>query len=228
MQGIELLDVINRRYSCRSYDPDRTIGDEDLGRILEAARMAPTSYGFEPWRALVIGKSKNGRGERLREQLLPIVPGAQNGLRNASHFVILLARGGDDMRAGSPYLRHMTHDIKGLSETEASECLRGFSEFQRDDLHVLDNDRALFDWTGKQAYIVLENLLLAAAALGVDSCAVEGFDADKVNELLEREGLIDTNVLRVCVMACLGYHASDAMVPAKVRQPLDDLIVRID
>ena len=228
MQGIELLDVINRRYSCRSYDPNRTISDEDLDRILEAARMAPTSYGFEPWRALVIGKGKDGSGERLREQLLPIVPGAQNGLRNASHIVMLLARGGDDMRAGSPYLRHMTRDVKGLSEAEANECLRGFSEFQRDDLHVLDNDRALFDWTGKQAYIVLENVLLAAAALGVDSCAIEGFNADKVNKLLEHEGLIDTNVLRACVMACLGYHAPDATVPTKVRQPLEDLIIRID
>ncbi|OTQ55042.1 nitroreductase family protein, partial [Gilliamella apis] len=60
-------------------------------------------------------------------------------------------------------------------------------------------------WEGKQTYLALGQLLFAAAAIGVDSTAVEGFDCDKMDEILElkRKGL------KSLVIATLGYRSEN-------------------
>ncbi|EOS53496.1 hypothetical protein C812_04047 [Paenibacillus barengoltzii G22] len=51
-----------------------------------------------------------------------------------------------------------------------------YKTFQESDFRLLESDRAMFDWACKQAYIALDNMLTAAALIGVDSCPIEGFD----------------------------------------------------
>ena len=47
------------RFTCKRYDLDRLVSDEDMHTICEAARLSPSSFGFEPWRFLVIGKTSS-------------------------------------------------------------------------------------------------------------------------------------------------------------------------
>src|SRR5690606_26525941 len=60
-------------------------------------------------------------------------------------------------------------------------------------------------WTAKQAYIALGNLLSAAAIFQIDTCAIEGFEADKVNRILQ----LDTIHFKSCVMVAIGYRSAD-------------------
>lgn len=49
-----ILDAFHYRHACKQYDPTKKISDEDFQFILETGRLSPSSFGFEPWRFLVI------------------------------------------------------------------------------------------------------------------------------------------------------------------------------
>ena len=153
--GKTLIETLTKRFTCKRYDPEGGVSDDDFATILEAARLSPSSFGFEPWKLLVI--ERPGLVDEIREQ-------AWGAKRNADRTVVILAR--RDVTAESAWVHHITHDIQGLSEADEQTRLETFAKLQRDDLHVLDNERTLFDWAGKQTYIALANMLTAAALLG--------------------------------------------------------------
>ncbi|MEJ7185507.1 nitroreductase family protein, partial [Staphylococcus epidermidis] len=74
---------------------------------------------------------------------------------------------------------------------------------------INDNERTLYDWASKQTYIALGNMMTTAALLGVDSCPMEGFDLDKVTEILSEEGILDTEHFGISVMVGFGYRAEE-------------------
>jgi nitroreductase len=53
----DILDVIRRRWSPRAFDPARPVAREDLLRLFEAARWAPSSGNEQPWRFVVAGRA---------------------------------------------------------------------------------------------------------------------------------------------------------------------------
>lgn len=169
----EALEIFARRRATRAYDPDRRISDEDFAAILEFARLSPSSVGTEPWKFLVI------QDPELREKLKPIAWGMVGALDNASHLVVLLAKKG--LRYDTPWMRR-TLEGRNLTEEQMEAALERYSDFQRNCIKVLENDRALFDWASKQTYIALGNMMTGAAMLGIDSCPIEGMDYDAVNE----------------------------------------------
>lgn len=54
----EILDLIRQRWSPRAFDPARGIAPDDLRRLFEAARWAPSSYNEQPWRFVVVDREK--------------------------------------------------------------------------------------------------------------------------------------------------------------------------
>ena len=89
-------------------------------------------------------------------------------------------------------------------------------------MKLLESDRTLFDWCSKQTYIALANMLTGAAALGIDSCPIEGFHYDKMNECLAEEGLFDPKEYAVSVAATFGYRSRD--IAKKSRKGLDEVV----
>jgi len=55
---MDFYELIRGRESIRSYDPDRSVDDETLNRILEAGRLAPSAVNYQPWRFLLISSSE--------------------------------------------------------------------------------------------------------------------------------------------------------------------------
>ena len=214
----QILEVLTFRHACKRFDADRTIPDSDFQTILEAARLSPTSFGFEPWKMIVL------RDETIREKLYPLAWGAQKSLEGASHFVLLLARKEAGTRYDASFITHMMRDIQQLPQDVLDQRREKFRLFQQDDFALLESSRALFDWASKQTYIVLAQMMIAAAYLGIDSCPIEGFHREKVDALLAQEGLFDPDQFGVSVMASFGYRAEEPK-RAKTRQQLDDLIL---
>lgn len=212
-----LLETFRFRYACKKFDPNKIVPEEDFQTILEAARLSPTSFGFEPWNLIVL------QDEELKKKLFPMAWGAQNSLNGASHFVILLARRKNDLLYSSDYLTHIMKDVKKLPDDVVEGMRNAFQRFQEKDFNLLESDRALFDWASKQTYIVLANMLTAAAYLGIDSCPIEGFNREEVEELLTKEGLMDPEHFGVSVMAGFGYRGEEPR-HEKTRQPLSELV----
>ena len=212
-KGAALIQALKARFACKRYDPAAHISDSDFNTILDAARLSPSSFGFEPWKLLVI------ENDGLLAQILGCSWGAK---RNADRTVVILAKRG--VNAQSAWVHHIAHDVQGLSKDDEKARLEAFEGFQRDDLEVLDSDRTLFDWAGKQTYIALSNMLTAAALLGVDATPVEGYNARKLNALLEDRGLMDPKEWGVSVLAQFGVHDPSHHAVRKTRRPFEEVV----
>lgn len=214
----KILEVMKGRYACKSYDKNKRISEADFELLLEVARLSPSSFGLEPWQFLVV------ESEALKEKLYPIVWGGQRSFDGASHFVIILARKAPDMRYPSPYIKHIMSEMQGFSGEDLKLREGLFEKFQREDFK-LETDTTIFEWACKQTYIPLANMLFAASLLNIAACPIEGFDREKVEVLLEKEGILDRKAFGVSVMVSFGV--ADKAPRPKTRQEAQAVIRRI-
>lgn len=209
-----LESMFETRFTCKRYDPERGVSDADLHTILEAARMSPSSFGLEPWKFLVIPK-ESSLTEPLRER-------AWGMKRNAPYTVIILAR--KHMEPESPHVTHMMRDVQKVSDDDLPARQEMFGAFQKNDIAIADDERLMFEWSCRQAYIALANMLTTCALLHVDATAVEGLNYAKVNGFLAERGLADPDEFGVAVMMQFGYHDATHIMHPKTRQQADDVI----
>ncbi len=219
MQKIDnknIIEAFNFRHACKIFDKNKKISQEDFNTILEAARLSPSSFGFEPWKFIVV------QSMDLREKLLPVTWGAQNILPTASHYVMILARKKPTLLANSDYISDMLYKVHKIPKEKAEARREKYKKFQEKDFKLLKSDRAIFDWACKQTYIALGNMMSVAAMLGIDSCAVEGFEANKIEAVLEKEFGVNTKIFGLSVMVGFGYRLKEQ--PIKTRQELKNIV----
>jgi nitroreductase len=211
----EILKAYQFRHACKAFDTNKKISDEDFHFILETGRLSPSSFGFEPWKFVVI------QDAALREKLKPVSGGAQGQLPTASHFVVILARRKEGLRHDSVHVVKMMKDIHHMPE----EVVQGLSGFYKSfvETELEDNEDLIFEWASKQTYIALGNMMTAAAQIGIDSCPIEGFDKKQVTAILQNEGIINGNDFGVACMVAFGYRQEDPKRP-KTRQNLDEIV----
>lgn len=212
----EILAAHQFRHATKEFDPNKKITDSDMRFILEIGRLSPSSFGTEPWRFVVVQNVK------LREKIKNSAWGAFGKLPQASHFVLILARTKLDTKYDSDYLLDHFTTYKKLPEEFMKKYLGRIEEFQKSDFNLLDGDRPLFDWACKQTYIALGNMMTAAAQIGIDSCPIEGFDLEKMNQLLNDEGLLEDGHFGLSVMVAFGYRIKEPN--PKTRRPFDDVV----
>ncbi|MFT8313811.1 MAG: NAD(P)H-dependent oxidoreductase [Clostridium sp.] len=212
----KIIEAYNFRHACKEFDADKKISQDDFNFILETARLSPSSFGFEPWKFVIV------QNEALREKLKTAAWGAQGQLPTASHFVIILARKKTDMIYSSQYISEFMDKVQHLPEDVIKGKKAAYEGFQKNDFKLLESDRSIFDWASKQTYIALGNILTSAAEIGIDSCPIEGFDKEKIEDILESEGILDKDKFGVSIMAAFGYRKADPR--PKTRQSLEKII----
>ena len=214
----EIIDVCNSRYACKKFDKNRKVSDKDFNTIIESARLSPSSFGLEPWKFLLL------KNEKMKEDFREFAWGAINSLNGASHIVIVLARKG--VTADSKHMERMLEDVKKVPEEMKSVIKEKFGRFQEKHFKLLECERSLFDWASKQTYIVLGNMMTTAAYLGIDSCAIEGFEREAAEKYLSDRGILDLNEYGLSYMVSFGYR--DEEQPAKTRQNLSEVFEIIE
>lgn len=211
----DVLSAFQFRHAAKTFDGTKKISDQDFEVILEAGRLSPSSFGFEPWRFVVI------QNQQLRSELKTVTWGAQGQLPTASHYVAILCLK-DGMRYDSSHITHMMRDVQGLSPEMMEKKRERFRAFQKEN-GLLETPKTLFDWAVKQAYIALGNMMTAAALLGIDSCAIEGGNMSAVDKILAEYGLLDNGRYGVGVMVAFGYRQNEPS--EKTRQKPEEVIV---
>lgn len=207
----EILKAASCRSAIKKFDPNKKISDDDWQFLLEIARLAPSSYGFEPWNILVVG-------DEMREKLKPAL-GSNNAPRlDASHFAIFTVK--NDLGSDSKYFRDVLKS-HGLSLLVRTGYMASFKQFQNGSQDLTD-DRKRHDWAAKQAYIAFGQMIFAAAEIGIDSCPIEGFDKDLAEKILSDNGELDLQTDSLAVMAAFGYRAAEPH--PKTRRPLDEIV----
>lgn len=213
----------NRRMAVRVYN-DQKVSREDMELILDTAWLSPSSVGLEGWRFIVLENNGKGTLEKLKPQLKEVAWGAQPQLETASHFVFLLAEKNarfDSQAILDSLIR------RGLDEEGIQSHLPLYQDFQERDMKIADDARALWDWTAKQTYIAMGNMMTTAIRLGIDSCPIEGFDYDKVNDILSQAGLINPETEAIASMLSFGYRLHEPKHPRN-RKPREQVITWVD
>lgn len=213
----QVLEQFRFRAATRYYDPNKKVSKEEIDYILELARLSPSSVGSEPWHFVII------QNPELREKLKPVSWGMVSQLDDASYVVAILAK--KNVRYDSPYIYDALLK-RGLTEEQIAKAQEKYHAFQESDIKVLETDRSLFDWASKQTYIALANMMTGAALIGIDSCPVEGFNYDAVNQILSDAGVFDLNEWGISVIVTFGYRAKD--IKPKSRKPIDELVTWVE
>lgn len=213
----EILKAHRFRFACKEFDKNKRVSEEDLKFILEVGRLSPSSFGFEPWKFLVI------ENEDLKEKILPFAWGVQRQMPTLSYLVLILARKKRDMIFSSDYIKYMVEDVHNIPEDLAEARIERYRNFQREDFKLLEDDRYIFDWAVMQTYIALGNMMTAAAQIGIDSCPIEGFHRERLEEILEKEGIINREQFGVSSMVVFGYRKEDPKRP-KTRKSMEEVV----
>ncbi|WP_376769718.1 NAD(P)H-dependent oxidoreductase [Paenibacillus endophyticus] len=209
----DLLSTFYFRHATKEFDPTKKISDENFRFILEAGRLSPSSGGNEPWKFLIV------QSPEFRKELAPHVTGAARSLPTSSHFVIILARKG--LTHDSSYILEQLTQVKGMPIEVYKSMEQAYAQFY-EDLH-LNSERELLDWSSKSTYLAMGNMMTAAAHIGIDSCPIEGFDMDAVNELLDNKGLLGNDEFGLSVMTAFGYRSKEPKRP-KTRRPMEEIV----
>ncbi|MHB0755381.1 NAD(P)H-dependent oxidoreductase [Polaribacter sp. M15] len=212
----DILKAFNYRHATKEFDAKKRISEEDIKFILKTANLSPSSFGFEPWHFIVV------QSKELRELLKPVAWGAPLKLDTASHFVLGLSMKAPMVKHDAAYITHMMKDVKQMPEDVIEMYAKFYKEFQERDF-TLDTDKKLFDWSSKQTYIALGNMMTSAALIGIDSCPIEGFHQEKAEALLQDKFEVDTDKYGLSFMIAFGYRKTDPEHP-KTRRRLEDVV----
>ena len=196
----QLLDIFRRRRACHLFQTERGVARDDLEFILEAGRLSPSSFGLEQWKFVVIE-------EPTKKMAIQAACFQQPQVGSASALVVILAKLAE-LEPDSPYLRRlMAREYPGEALEPALKNYRAF--------HAATDVKA---WSATQCHIAAANMMTAAAGIGVDSCAIGGYDSAQVADILALDPRLHTPAL----ILALGYCAQ---APAeKQRLPLDELV----
>lgn len=212
----DIINAFQFRHATKEFDATKIISEENMEFILETAHLSPSSFGFEPWHFIVV------QDKKLRELIKPVAWGAPAKLDTASHFVLGLSMKAPMVKHGSDYVMSMMKDVKKWPADTIEMYSKFYREFQESDFD-LDTDKKLFDWSSKQTYIALGNMMTSAALVGIDSCPIEGFHQEKAEALLKEKFGVDTDKYGLSFMVAFGYRKADPANP-KSRRNIEDII----
>lgn len=156
--------AIEKRRSVKHYDASHVMTAEEVDEILSLAILSPTAFNIQNWRFVTV------TDKELRKQIRQAA-WDQSQVTDASLFVILCA------------------DMKSWEKQPDRYWVNAPKEVQEFILPAIDNyyrgkDQVQRDEAMRSCGIAAQTLMLAATSMGYDSCPMDGFDFDKVAELI--------------------------------------------
>jgi nitroreductase len=208
----DVLAPLRWRYATKAFDPARKIDPATWAALEQAAVLAPSSFGLQPWTFVVV------TNPAVRQQLHP-ASWNQAQILDASHLVVFAAK---NPPTAADVDRHVANaemvrgQPAGSLDALRQRILGTLARMSPADAHA---------WAARQCYIALGVFLSAAAHLGVDVCPMEGFQPDQFDEILG----LGARGLKSVVIATAGYRspADKYAAAAKVRFPVDEVVIRV-
>lgn len=189
----QILEALDWRYATKIFDADKKINEKDWNTLVESVRLAPSSYGLQPWKFIVV-ENKELRA-KLRE-----VSWNQSQVTDASHYLVFTTL----EKLDAQYVDKFVADIAKTRGLQA-EDLAGYRDMMVGNLVEGPRSQTIDAWAQRQSYIAMGQLTLAAGLLKVDTCALEGLDPAAYDKLL---GLEEGPYKTIAAVA-LGYRKDE-------------------
>ena len=208
---MSLITDLQWRHAVKAYDPTKKVSQENIDKIIEAARFAPTSSGLQPFKILVV------ENQELKDKL---AEGALNPdcMRECSHVLVFAA--------WDRYTAERIDKVYDFTTDERNLPRGRFGSYTDKLTSIYLNEAAEnnFAHTARQTYIALGLALAQAAELRVDSTPAEGFDNSVVDNVLQlsEQGLKSVSLMYVGVADPSRDWISTMK---KVRVPKEEFVV---
>lgn len=210
---MDMIELLNWRYAAKKLDPSRPVPAEKVERILEAARLAPTSSGLQPFEVVVVTNPD------LKARLKPVA-WEQAQVVDCSHLLVFAA--------WDNYTPERINRVFDQTNAQRGVTIPGWEDYRKRLLATYPARPAAenLEHAARQAYIAMGVALVAAAAEGVDSTPMEGFDPAAVDDILG----LRARGLRSVLLVPLGYRAAsgDWLVSLKkARRPRSEFVIEM-
>jgi len=209
---MELLNALNWRYATKKMN-GQTVPQDKVDTILEAAHLAPTSSGLQPFEIIVVTNAD------LKGKIKPIAF-EQTQITDCSHLLIFAA--------WDNYTPERINEVFSRTVAERGVPANSMDDYKNRLINRFRSRTAEqnFAHAARQAYIGFGIALAAAAELKVDATPMEGFDNAALDELLN----LKAKGLRSVTLLPLGYRdaENDWLVNLKkVRTPKTRFITEL-
>jgi nitroreductase len=207
---MSFLDNLTWRQATKEFDTNKPVSAKNLNQILNAIRMAPTSYGLQPFHIYVIKKLA------FRKKIKNYVF-LQKQIDTCSHLIVFCAI--NSHKKIYQRVDDYTQLLKSRDKTTDLK-LQAIKLARKKSLQ--NKTPADFEaWATRQCYIALGFALAGAAELKIDSCPMEGYDKVAIDKILKLPAYLQSSVLLP-----IGYRKEEQK-KAKIRFPNNDLFTHL-
>ncbi|MCS3531273.1 nitroreductase family protein [Chryseobacterium sp. JUb7] len=204
-----ITDLLQWRYATKRMT-GKKIPSEKINKILEAAHLAPSGIGLQPYEIIVISNPE------LKKKILPIAMN-QPQIVESSHLLVFAAWDEYTKERIDHVFDHLI--LKQDKKTDSYAKQRSFAKTFFGNMSIEEN----FHHAAKQANIALGLAIVAAASEGIDSTPMEGFDPIALDEFLK----LSSKGLRSSMLLALGYRDQKNdwnLTLEKVRKPFEEFV----
>lgn len=209
---MSIIESLQWRYATKKFDPTKNLSPEKLHILKEAFNLTATSFGLQTI-SLVIIENKTFRNQLLEAAY------SQRQVVDASHLLIFCINDTineehvDDLYDNIIHLRNTPETILEPYRNDLKLMMQNMSQEEQQ------------EWSIKQVYIAIGNLMTVCAVERIDSCPMEGFDRAKYDAILN----LKEKGLKSVLLLPVGYRSKDDMFSEfkKVRKNLHDAVLEI-
>jgi len=196
---MDTIEAIKLRRSVKHYDPQHKLSDDEINRLLSLAVLSPTAYNIQNWRFVVVSDPE------LRKKIRAAA-WDQAQVTDASLLIVLCA----DLKAWEKNPQRYWSNVAKETQDFVLPMI---------DQYYREKDQVQRDEAMRPCGFAAQTLMLAAKAMGYDSIPMDGFDFDKVADLIQ---LPDDHVISMFV--AIGKATKEAW-PRGGQLLLDEVVI---
>ncbi len=196
---METFEAIKQRRAVKHYDPEHQMTQEEIDQLITLAKLSPTAFNQQNYRFVLV-QDKN-----IREQIREAAHG-QAQVTDASLLIVICADTKAWEKQPLRYWANAPAEVQSYMQTAIDAYYRDKEQVQRDEAM-------------RSAGITAQTIMLAAKSMGYDSCPMDGFDFDKVGNIIN---LPDDHAIAMFVV--VGKAAQPAR-PRPTQLAVDDVVI---
>jgi nitroreductase/dihydropteridine reductase len=209
---MDIIEALRWRYATKKMT-GQTVPKEIINKIIEAAHLAPSGIGLQPYEIIVVTNPE------WKAKILPIAMN-QSQVVQSSHLLVFAAWDNysvERINKVFDYLNMQRNQLPSVSDGQRNFAITYFGKFTKEE-H--------FHHAAKQANIALGLAVATAALERVDATPMEGFNAGALDELLG----LKLKGLRSSMLLAIGYRDEENdwnLKLKKIRKPLEELVTEL-
>lgn len=158
------IETIESRRSIKHFDPEHIMPEADLAKLIRLTKLAPSSYNMQNYRLVVV------QDKALKAEIRAAA-WDQAQVSDASVLFVMCADLNAHLADPSIYWGHAPQPVQDILGPMVKPFYEG-------------KDRLIRDEAVRSSALAGMTLMLAAHAMGYDSCPMIGFDPDAVAKLI--------------------------------------------